>query len=84
MISAGEFVQASGTWVNDRTHGVQFKASFLQAAPPTMIEGIKKYLGSGMIRGSIDHAHLAGRLSRFLDIFVHASALNRAGIAELL
>src|SRR5712691_5393620 len=51
MISAGEFVQASGTWVNDRTHGVQFKASFLKAAPPTTIEGIEKYLGSGMIRG---------------------------------
>jgi exodeoxyribonuclease V alpha subunit len=26
MISAGEFVQASGSWINDRTHGVQFKA----------------------------------------------------------
>jgi exodeoxyribonuclease V alpha subunit len=51
MISAGEFVQASGGWVNDRTHGVQFKASFLKAAPPTTIEGIEKYLGSGMIRG---------------------------------
>src|ERR1700746_3443658 len=51
MISAGEFVQASGSWVNDRTHGVQFKASFLKAAPPTTIEGIEKYLGSGMIRG---------------------------------
>jgi exodeoxyribonuclease V alpha subunit len=51
MISAGEFVQASGTWVNDRTHGVQFKASFLKATPPTTIEGIEKYLGSGMIRG---------------------------------
>jgi exodeoxyribonuclease V alpha subunit len=51
MISAGEFVQASGAWVNDRTHGVQFKASFLKAAPPTTIEGIEKYLGSGMIRG---------------------------------
>jgi exodeoxyribonuclease V alpha subunit len=24
MIAAGEFVQASGTWVNDRTHGVLF------------------------------------------------------------
>jgi AAA domain len=24
MISAGRFVQASGTWVKDRTHGVQF------------------------------------------------------------
>jgi exodeoxyribonuclease V alpha subunit len=51
MISAGEFVQASGAWVNDRTHGVQFRASFLRAAPPTTIEGIEKYLGSGMIRG---------------------------------
>src|SRR5437764_5213814 len=51
MIAAGEFVQASGTWVNDRTHGVQFKASFLKAAAPTTVEGIEKYLGSGMIRG---------------------------------
>src|SRR5271166_2434936 len=51
MISAGEFVQASGGWVNDRTHGVQFRASFLRATAPTTIEGIEKYLGSGMIRG---------------------------------
>ena len=51
MISAGEFVQASGSWINDRTHGVQFKASFLKATAPTTIEGIEKYLGSGMIRG---------------------------------
>jgi exodeoxyribonuclease V alpha subunit len=51
MISAGEFVQASGSWVNDRTHGVQFRASFLKAMAPTTVEGIEKYLGSGMIRG---------------------------------
>jgi exodeoxyribonuclease V alpha subunit len=51
MISAGEFVQASGTWVNDRAHGVQFRASFLKATQPTTVEGIEKYLGSGMIRG---------------------------------
>src|SRR5437763_4035285 len=51
MIAAGEFVQASGTWVNDRVHGVQFRASFLKAMPPTTIDGIEKYLGSGMIRG---------------------------------
>ena len=25
MISPGEFVQASGSWVNDRQHGLQFK-----------------------------------------------------------
>src|SRR5256714_14052122 len=51
MIAAGEFVQASGSWQNDRTHGVQFRASFLKVAAPTTIEGIEKYLGSGMIRG---------------------------------
>jgi exodeoxyribonuclease V alpha subunit len=51
VISAGEFVQSTGTWINDRIHGPQFKASFLRAAPPTTLEGIEKYLGSGMIRG---------------------------------
>jgi exodeoxyribonuclease V alpha subunit len=51
MIAAGEFVQASGSWINDRTHGVQFRASLLKATAPTTIEGIEKYLGSGMIRG---------------------------------
>jgi exodeoxyribonuclease V alpha subunit len=51
MIAAGEFIQASGNWINDRTHGVQFRASFLKAAAPTTVEGIEKYLGSGMIRG---------------------------------
>src|SRR5215471_15911661 len=51
MISAGEFVQASGSWINDRTHGVQFRASFLKTTAPTTVEGIEKYLGSGMISG---------------------------------
>ena len=50
-ISAGEWVTVSGTWVNSREHGQQFKASFLRASAPTSAEGIEKYLGSGMIRG---------------------------------
>jgi exodeoxyribonuclease V alpha subunit len=40
MISAGEFVQASSAWVSDRTHGLQFRASFLRATAPTTTEGI--------------------------------------------
>lgn len=51
MISAGEYVQASGIWIHDRQHGRQFKAEFLKATPPTSLEGIEKYLGSGMIKG---------------------------------
>jgi exodeoxyribonuclease V alpha subunit len=50
-ISAGEWVTVSGTWVNSREHGQQFKAAFLRSSPPTTAEGIEKYLGSGMIRG---------------------------------
>ena len=50
-ISAGEWITASGEWVNDRTHGQQFKARFLKTSEPTSIDGIEKYLGSGMIRG---------------------------------
>jgi hypothetical protein len=34
-IAAGEWVTASGEWVNDRTHGQQFKARFLRTSPPT-------------------------------------------------
>ena len=40
-----------GEWVNDRTHGQQFKARFLRTSPPTSADGIEKYLSSGMIRG---------------------------------
>ena len=50
-ISAGEWITASGTWVNDRTHGQQFKARFLRTSEPSSMEGMEKYLGSGMIRG---------------------------------
>jgi len=50
-ISAGEWITATGEWINDHTHGPQFRAYFLKTSPPTSIEGIEKYLGSGMIRG---------------------------------
>src|SRR5438270_755490 len=51
VIAAGEWVTASGEWVNDRTHGQQFKSRFLKTSAPSSIDGIEKYLGSGMIRG---------------------------------
>ena len=51
MISAGEWVTTSGEWINDHTHGLQFRARFLKTSAPTSLDGIEKYLGSGMIRG---------------------------------
>jgi exodeoxyribonuclease V alpha subunit len=51
LISAGEWITAAGDWTNDRTHGQQFKARFLKTSAPTSLDGIEKYLASGMIRG---------------------------------
>ena len=51
IISAGEWITASGEWINDRAHGQQFKARFLKTSAPSSIDGIEKYLGSGTIRG---------------------------------
>src|SRR3954466_9021143 len=34
-VMEGERVTASGSWVSDRTHGVQFKAQTLSSTPPT-------------------------------------------------
>ncbi len=50
-VSAGEWVEAEGRWVVDREHGQQFKAFTLRTTQPNSVEGIEKYLGSGLIRG---------------------------------
>ncbi|WP_159872735.1 ATP-dependent RecD-like DNA helicase [Novosphingobium sp. 9U] len=50
-IGAGEYVEASGVWLNDRNHGLQFKAEKVEATVPTTLKGLEKYLGSGMIKG---------------------------------
>jgi hypothetical protein len=41
-ISAGEWLTASGEWVNDRTHGQQFKARFVRTSPPTSTDERRK------------------------------------------
>ncbi len=54
-VQPGEFVQCSGRWDNHRDHGMQFRTTFLKVLPPSSIDGIEKYLGSGMIRGIGPH-----------------------------
>ena len=50
-VNAGEWITAQGNWVQDKEHGLQFKATFLKCSPPTSREGIEKYLASGLIKG---------------------------------
>ncbi len=51
QIVAGEYITATGAWVTDRNYGLQFKASEIKTNPPHTVEGIAKYLGSGLVKG---------------------------------
>ncbi len=53
--AAGEFIEASGAWKDDPEFGKQFKADTLRILPPSSVEGIEKYLGSGLIKGIGPH-----------------------------
>ena len=50
-VTPGEYASASGNWVTDREHGRQFRCVSLKIAPPNIIAGIERYLGSGMVKG---------------------------------
>jgi exodeoxyribonuclease V alpha subunit len=52
---AGEYIEASGAWINDREHGLQFKADQIKTTPPHTPKGIERYLGSGLIKGIGPH-----------------------------
>ncbi len=54
-VTAGEYVEAVGAWVQDREHGEQFKADELRCTPPQTVEGVEKYLGSGLVKGIGPH-----------------------------
>lgn len=51
LIASGEFIEAAGAWKNDRQYGLQLAAFSLKATAPTSIDGIQKYLSSGLIKG---------------------------------
>jgi len=50
-VTAGEWLVATGGWVRDKEHGLQFKASTMNTVPPTTADGIERYLGSGLVKG---------------------------------
>ncbi|WP_295392012.1 ATP-dependent RecD-like DNA helicase [uncultured Thiodictyon sp.] len=54
-VTPGEYLECQGEWINDRQHGLQFKAAQLRAVPPSTLEGIERYLGSGMVKGIGPH-----------------------------
>ena len=50
-VTTGESLRLRGQWTTHRDHGRQFKAESCEQIRPATVEGIKKYLGSGLIKG---------------------------------
>ena len=50
-INAGESLKLSGRWVHNKKFGEQFQVETFQVTVPATVHGIKKYLGSGLIKG---------------------------------
>jgi exodeoxyribonuclease V alpha subunit len=50
-VNAGEALKLEGFWTTHPQHGRQFQATSFRSTMPATVEGMRKYLGSGLIRG---------------------------------
>ena len=50
-VNAGESLLLSGEWANNPKYGQQFQIDRYETIQPANVLGIRKYLGSGMIKG---------------------------------
>lgn len=86
-IQPGETVRCFGQWKNHLVHGQQFEVARFQVEAPADLIGIKKYLGSGLIKG-IGKKYAARIVDRFgvdtLDIIESApdKLLEIAGLGS--
>lgn len=50
-VAEGEEIKVSGVWKRHARYGMQFQVHQWEKIDPATLEGIEKYLGSGMIKG---------------------------------
>lgn len=50
-LQPGEWVEMDGKWSRHTKHGWQFSAETCNQSRPASVQGIKRYLGSGLVRG---------------------------------
>jgi exodeoxyribonuclease V alpha subunit len=62
-VAVGEQLRLEGDFTTHPKHGLQFKVTGLEKLKPVTLEGIERYLGSGMIKGI--GPEMAHRIVRF-------------------
>ncbi|HUX77298.1 MAG TPA: ATP-dependent RecD-like DNA helicase [Anaerolineae bacterium] len=50
-VQPGESLRLEGTWTTHQQYGRQFRAERCKQVLPATVEGIKRYLGSGLVKG---------------------------------
>ena len=50
-LQPGESVRFSGVWATHSDYGSQFRAETVEQMAPATVEGLRRYLGSGLIKG---------------------------------
>ena len=50
-LTPGEAIVAQGWWRNDPKHGWQFTVLDYRTALPATVQGMRRYLGSGLVKG---------------------------------
>ncbi len=63
-VPVGSTLSLSGSWTNDSRYGRQFKLQGYEIVKPNTLNGIERYLGSGLIKG-IGPAFAARIVARF-------------------
>ncbi len=59
-LTPGEYLHLQGEWVNHPKHGLQFQVEICEQVLPATLAGIRRYLGSGLVKGI--GPRLAGRI----------------------
>lgn len=78
----GEEIKATGKWYRHPQHGLQFEAESITCVVPSSLEGIRRYLASGMIRG-IGKVYAKKIVDHFGDKTLEVIEKNSARLLEV-
>ncbi|MCU0464423.1 MAG: ATP-dependent RecD-like DNA helicase, partial [Anaerolineae bacterium] len=51
QVAPGESLELTGTWIDDNKYGRQFRAETITPVQPNSLDGIRRYLSSGIVAG---------------------------------
>lgn len=82
IVCAGQNVELEGEIIKNKKYGEQFKVSKVKVLAPTSVDGIIKYLGSGLIKG-VGPVTAMNIVSRFKESTLDVIQFNPQKLVEV-